>query len=365
MPIVDLATKPPARLAASLLLLVTMSIGSAWSASSDQAGAAALTTPCGPLAAEDLELSVSGVIVKGVGKPRAVAEIGRDRVLVLDSDWKRVSIHSVTRDEQVGTIGNGYGSGPGQFALPVDMVVSDTVVHVFDYELRRVSQFSTQGRFLRDVPISGAAGRTMTYQGGRYWFKLMDPKNWKVLGIADASGTVAAFAAALDEHERVLFEAGVAGGITASAAGDQVIYVNGDASTLTWFRGAEAVRQVQLLPPTVVFDKARNGRKLPWLVATRSSGGVASLGDTLFAVLTAETEVPATVNSTRGDRPMLSVFDRSGKLRGRTSIAGHGLALSISVGRHSGGIYVSFTGTPSGKIVKFAVTPTAKGGTTR
>jgi hypothetical protein len=279
-----------------------------------------------------------------LGKPRAVVEAPNGLVYILDSDWKRITAHSRRTGSLERTIGNGYGIGSGQFTLPVDMRLSASTLYVLDYELRRLSAYDTSGYHIRDVDVASVYPRHFDIARDEIYVRLLFPKDRRAIGVLDLSGTLQRYAVPLTSRDRRLPEAGIPGALSAGQDSESILYVNSDVSTLIRI-AKDSTTTTRLANPGTVITRSIDGQALPWLLSSRSAGGIAALRGGRIAVLRALVD-PSLVE-TKENIPVkhdIVVYSREGVLMGQASLEEEGLPLSISPGLTSDVVYIAFIG---------------------
>lgn len=182
-----------------------------------------------------------------LGKPRRVAQLSDSDIYILDSDWKRISVHSSTTGELLRTIGNGYGLRPGQFVLPVDMASTDSVLYVLDYELRRVSEFTRAGAYVRTIDLTPVVARRIGLVGDTLWIRYAAVGKYALAALG-SDGSVVRTAAKVTRAEQRLGDLGYDGAIVTSE--DAIVYVNGDASTIDSVAPSSKDRLSRISEPT-------------------------------------------------------------------------------------------------------------------
>ena len=109
---------------------------------------------------------------RGFANPHAVALTGDGRIFVLNrcdparAAAIRVGICTLD-DEYLGEFGNGFGTGDGQFGLPVAMTFdSRERLYVTDEYLHRVSIFDSSGAFVSKWGVMGSGDGEMNGPAG-------------------------------------------------------------------------------------------------------------------------------------------------------------------------------------------------------
>lgn len=288
-----------------------------------------------------------------LGKPRAVAESHDGQVFVLDSDWKRISVHSIHDGSLLRLVGNGYGVGPGQFALPVDMEFADSLLFVLDYELRRISVYDTSGTFIKDIPVEGVYARSFALVDHHFWIKLMFPDEGRAVAVLDNDGKHVRNVVRLNRHDRQLYESGAGGELSASRFGDAIIYVHGDGGLQSTVDATFDETLVMLAPPARILSETTNGVALPWLLPSRAVLGVTVLANG-WTVLLVSTLDASALRDPSEIRPtyLLAVYEADGGLLGKAPLEEKGMPLAVNGGLGDPSVYVSFTGEIP-RVVRF------------
>jgi hypothetical protein len=286
-----------------------------------------------------------------LGKPRSVGVLGTSLIFVLDSDWKRVSVHSSADGALIRTIGNGYGTGRGQFALPVDMALVDSTLHVLDFELRRLSTFSVRGAHVRDLQIRSSEARSLAYRGQEPWVKLMNTDSGAALARVGNDGALRYEAGSLNSADKDLFTEGRTGSVSSSLRDGKVVYLNGDASRVSLH---PAGVQIALRTSAAFWKSAETA-------ATRATGGIAAMPNGRIAALISLRSATIT---TSDRRPLVThhivVFDAAGNPIAREDVSSTGMPLSIDAGARDDELYVAFTGARA-KVVRYRMLSAATG----
>lgn len=162
-----------------------------------------------------------------LGKPRAASQFG-DRILVLDSDWKR--IFSFDTSTSVDTIGNGYGIRPGDLALPVEMSLLGDRVHVLDYELKSVTIWHVGGGLERVIDLGDLHSRGLVATREGLFVRLMYPSRGSWAVRISEEGEVLDRLFPFADHDEAYSDAGYGGTLIASWDGERPIYVHGNGS---------------------------------------------------------------------------------------------------------------------------------------
>lgn len=290
-----------------------------------------------------------------IGKPRAVVETPGE-LYVLDSDWKRVSVFSTTDGVFIRHIGNGYGAGPGQFALPVDMVIADSMIYVLEYELRRISLFTTEGQFVRDISTAAIVGRAIAVVNDTLWLRLMNAHNSHALARVNDDGTVAEYRLTLSSHDLDIFGAGAGGILAMGPASTGAVYVHGDAGTVSMLSEAP-IRSHSLLTPAALVSRAADGAPLPWTVPMRAALGAAILENAWLVVLHSFLTARSLASpDSLVPQYRLSVFDTSGRWLGQAEIPlRHGdIPVSLDAAMHGAAVYLSIAG-PAARVERLSI----------
>ncbi len=286
-----------------------------------------------------------------MGKPRAVQMAGRNTLLILDSDWKHILVHDAATGRLLGMIGNGYGAGPGELALPVAMVVSDTRVYILDYELRKVSVYKLTGAFVRDISIASVQARDFILDRDSLVVRLMSPDSSGALALFDLRGdTAIRYAHPLGSHDRQLAEAG-AGGVLLEANGQwPSAYINGDGSSITSTDGSAL--HGPLAATTKLHTTTNAGAALPWTIPERTAISATRLTNGWLVILVSVIPVSRLVSadSVRADY-YLSAYDATYRPLGSAMLRLNrsDLPVAVDAGAADNDLYVSIVG-PSGRV---------------
>lgn len=279
-----------------------------------------------------------------LSKPRAAEETADGRIYVLDSDWKTVLVYR-GNGSYLGRLGDGYGLRPGQFALPVDMALHDSVLYVLDYEQQRVTSFGLDGEVRDTFGWRKRQARLLAVSSAGIWLRFMFPESGYWAGLFDRDGQLQRLEFPAHATDSAFADAGAGGAIAAVRGSQDVRYAHGSGAFVQTASGSGSVRRLSALEPLPAWTPLRDSTRVPEQVVY---GMVAWVDG--FLELTARYSGPPgslfqELHTTYG----IALYDSAGTLLGEAPLP-DGTPTALDLGAKQGTILVSYMDPP--KVMK-------------
>lgn len=316
------------------------------------------------------ELQVAGLDERAVDAGGGV--LGRIRgsvpgkdghTYVLDRYSQKVVVFD-SSNNVVRVIFGGDGSGPGEFRLPIHLARTDSGVSVLDYDLRRITEFSTDGQMLRIASIDAPNPYRHLVRGDTVWVTHPaespgEPAFYRaVLGGAVQEGPPLSLE---DQPFGTAFGAAFGGRgnlyVTTRRPGVWMVLDEG-----RWLRRGSPLYP-NVTPPVVEQVDARNTRVTP---SQRVAFEIGVIGDSLVIQATSSLSRPFDWDDPPGrDETVyaLEVFSTSGKHVTTLQLPPGVVPSQMYVGRESGRILLQRS-DPFPQVVEYRLTPCERTQTT-
>lgn len=285
-----------------------------------------------------------------LSKPRAVFEDGVGAIYVLDSDWKRVSVHSP--DGSLRRTFGGHGMFEGEFLLPLGMVGSGDNLAILDYELQRISLFSLAGTHVRDLELDVFQPFHLVAFGQEFWVRSLQPRD-SVAFVVDSLGRVVRRAVHIDPELKTYIDLSLGGIFIPSAK--SIYYVPPHGSHLIKVQAREGATAIQLHDYPAILDLSgvEGRQRLP---NVRVSSGV-SLGADSLLLLKSVVEVDhAARGGAVSERQFLQFVDIQGATirTAEVELSPGDMIFSLAPGIEPMSFFLAIGG-PQARVVKFSI----------